>query len=86
MAFEDEAGGILQRDALIGLNSYWRQKRFAYDVNDSLEYMGFHYIKGASVTDSNWAVWKLTYSGSNMALIEGPLTGIWDNRATLDWL
>jgi len=86
MTLEDAAGGILQRDALIGLNSYWRQKRFYYDTNDNLKYMGFHYKKGAPTSDSNWSVWKLTYTGSNMSLIEGPITGILDDRATLDWL
>jgi hypothetical protein len=82
----EDAGGILQRDALIGLNSYWRQKRFAYDVSDNLEYLGFHWKENVETSEETWAVWKMTYTGDNITLIEGPLTGSWDNRATLDWI
>lgn len=85
MTITDDAGGILQRDALIGLKSYWRLKRFAYDASDNLEYIGFHFKINAPSSDANWAIWKLTYSSNNIALIEGPITGIWDNRTTLDW-
>lgn len=86
MPVEDEAGGILQRDALIGINAYWRQRRYAYDASDNIEYIGFHPKKDAPTSDSNWAVWKLTYTSDTLTLMEGPITGIWDNRATLDWL
>ena len=82
----EDAAGILQRDALIGLKSYWRQKKFAYDVSDNLEYIGCHAVGDALTSDSNWAVWKFTYDGSdNLTDIEGPITGIYDDRATLDW-
>lgn len=83
---EDAAGGILQRDALIGLNAFWRQKRFAYDAGGNIIYIGFHYKKDAPTSEGNWAVRKFTYTGSDITLIEGPLTGSWDNRATLAWL
>lgn len=86
MTDKDEASGILQRDALIGLSAYWRQKRFAYDASDNLIYMGFHSTKDGLTSNGNWSVWKFTYTGDNLTLIEGPITGIWDNRATLDWV
>jgi len=85
MAITDAAGGILDRGALIGLHSYWRQKMFAYDVSDNLIYWGFHAQKDALTSDDNWVVWKATYTGSNLTSIEGPVTGIWDDRATLDY-
>lgn len=82
---EDEAGGILNRSALIGLNSYWKQKRFAYDGSGNIEYIGFHDKHSAETSDKRWVVWKLTYTGDDITLIEGPLTDIWDNHAALDW-
>jgi hypothetical protein len=83
----DGAGGILQRDALIGLKAYWRQKRFDWNAGTgNLDYIGFHAESDALTSGDNWTVWKLTYTGSDLTLIEGPITGIWDNRATLDWL
>ena len=82
---EDRAG-ILQRDALIGLNAYWRRKLFAYDASSNLEYIGCNAERDAATSDDTWAVWKFTYTGSDLTQIEGPITGIYDNRATLDWL
>lgn len=79
-------GGILQRSDIINLCCYWKQKRFDYDGSGNIEYIGFHYDPLAMVTDGNWEIWKLTYTGSNITLIEGPLTGDWDSNDSLDWL
>lgn len=81
-----DAAGVLSRDALIGLYCYWRQKRFAYDVSGNIEYIGFHPDSDYTSAQGGWAIWKHTYTGSNLTLIEGPLTGAWDNRALLDWV
>ena len=85
MTIEDAAGGVLQRDALIGLHSYWRQKKYAYDAGSNLEYWGFNSKKDALSSEGTWVIWKATYTGSDLTSIDGPITGIWDNRATLDW-
>lgn len=77
--------GILKRSDIIGLSSYWKQKRFAYTGSD-LTYFGFHYLADASTSDSDWSVWKLTYTGDDLTLIEGPLSGSWDDRTSLDWI
>lgn len=82
----EDAGGILQRNALIGLNSYWRQKKFAYDASDNLEYIGFNSSPDDPTSASTWVVWKFAYTGTTLTEIQGPITGIWDNRATLDWV
>jgi hypothetical protein len=79
------AGGALQRSAIIGLNAYWRQKRFEYS-SSILIYFGFHAESDVGTDDPNWSVWKLNYTGNDLTLIEGPLTGAWDNRASLAWL
>ena len=81
----DPVGGILQRSDIIALCSYWKLKEFAYDGSGNLIYMGFHYNPKAPTSDDKWEVWKFTYTGTNITTIEGPITGIWDNRATLDW-
>ena len=82
----DPVGGILQRSDIISLCSYWKQKRLAYDGSDNIEYIGFHYNPKAPVTDPKWEIWKHTYTGSNITLIEGPKTGDWDSNDSLDWL
>ena len=84
MTVEDAAGGILQRDSLIGLGAYWRQKKFDYTGSD-LTYMGCHAKSDALTSDDNWTIWKFSYTGSDVTTIEGPLTGIYDDRAVLDW-
>lgn len=80
------AGGILDREAQIGLSAYWKQQRFAYDGSGNIEYKGCHAVTGVGTADAHWTVWKYTWTGSNLTLIEGPLKGSWDNRATLDWV
>lgn len=82
---DEAAGGVLQRSDLIGMNAYWRQKKFAYDASGNLEYIGFHYDGDATTANEEWAVWKFSYTGDDLTSIEGPLTGAWDNRATLAW-
>lgn len=81
----EDAGGILQRDALIGLKIYWRQKLFAYDASGNIEYLGNNASREAATSDDTWVVWKMIYTGTALTEIQGPITGIWDNRATLDW-
>jgi hypothetical protein len=81
----DHVGGILSREAQIGLDAYWRVKRFAYNLSEFIEYMGCNNRLDAEITADTWAIWKYTYSGNNVSIIEGPITGVWDNRATLDW-
>jgi hypothetical protein len=81
---EDAAGGILQRDALIGVGAYWRQKKFDYTGSD-LIYLGCNATSGEGTDVGTWVVWKFSYTGTDVTTIEGPLTGAWDDRATLDW-
>jgi len=81
----DEIGGILSRDSLIALNSYWRIRVFEYDSTDNLIYMGCNQKIYSATSDNTWAIWKFSYTGTNMTGIQGPITGIWDNRVTLDW-
>ena len=81
----EDAGGILQRDALIGLNSYWRIKLFAYDASDNIEYMGCNSKQNAATSENTWVVWKFIYTGSALTSIEGPITGVYDDRASLAW-
>jgi hypothetical protein len=59
---------------------------FAYiqfDADDSApDYIGLHTDKSASDDDTNWKIYKFTYSGDNVTTIK--LTyGSWTNRAGL---
>ena len=66
------------------LSSYWKQKRFDFTTGD-LDYMGKHKNQNAPTSDSDWIVWKFTWSSSLPTVIKGPLSGSWDNRASLLW-
>ncbi len=60
-------------------------QRFEYSDGDMI-YKGGHETLGAATSDSNWRVWKYTWDvDSNPTLIEGPIIGAWDDRASLGW-
>ena len=65
-------------------NSKWKATRLDYTSGD-LDYKGLHENNKANTDDGNWRIWKYTWSGDNPVLIEGPLSGSWDNRASLEW-
>ena len=63
----------------------WKDKRLAYS-GDDLVYMGNSLIHKASTSTGNlWFIWKYSYTVGVLTRIEGPLTGNWDDRATLNW-
>ena len=81
---KEEVGGVLDRDAQIGLGAFWRCKRLAWSGSD-LVYVGFNERLDAGTNIDTWAVIKLTWAGSTLTMVEGPITGVWDDRATLAW-
>ena len=83
--YEDmKVGTIRDLGKIIDLKSYWRDKRFAFSDGD-LIYMGLNYFHGSATTDTNWEIWKFTWSSGSPVRIEGPLPGSWDGRAALNW-
>ena len=82
---DESTGGVLQRDALIGLKSYWKRKLIEYTTGLP-DYLGCHYSPNASEDDVGWAIWQFTWTGTDCTDIQGPITGSWTNRATLDWI
>jgi len=83
MATQD-IGGILNRDARIGLHLYWGVTLYFYDSNGNIEYVCSHEILDALTSNSNWAITKYTL-GSNGITVGESQTGICDNKATLTW-
>jgi len=65
-------------------NNYWKDARFDYTSGD-LDYKGLNTTHKAATSATSWYVWKFTYSGGELVRMEGPLTGSWDNRASLAW-
>lgn len=56
-----------------------------FDVDDSAPtYIGLNVTNTAPTSNSDWKIYKFTYSGSNITRIQSQ-TGIWDNRASLNW-
>jgi len=81
----DPVGGVLSRDAIIGLNAYWKLKKIEYTSNLPI-YIGCHYLHDATDGNTNWEVWKFTWTGTDCTQIEGPLTGSWTGKASLAWI
>ena len=65
----------------------WQDRKFEYDANDNPIYIGQSVLHDPStVIGNNWWILKITYDVSNnITDVEGPITGNWDSRATLDW-
>jgi hypothetical protein len=54
-----------------------------FDADDTAPiYIGMHLTKGASNSDTNWKIYKNTYSGSAITRIQLAY-GAWSNRASL---
>ena len=66
------------------LTTGYRDVRYAY-TGSKIEYMGLHDTHDEDTSDTEWLVWKYTYSGNNVVRVEGPLEGAWDNRESLGW-
>ena len=82
----EPAGGVLDREAQIGLGMFMKKTRVEWDASDLPIYVGSVERHGAGDEESSWAIKKITWSSGLPILIEGPLTGAWDDRATLNWL
>ncbi len=58
-------------------------KDIRFDANDSApNYVGLNKTNGAATTDTDWIIYKFTYSGSNVTRIQKAL-GAWDSRTGL---
>jgi hypothetical protein len=70
---------------LIRGDSTWKVQRFEYSSGDMI-YKGVHETLGAATSDWGWRIWKFTWDmNGNPAMIEGPVLGPWDDRASLGW-
>lgn len=55
-------------------------------IGSDLIYQGFNPIFNALTSASDWRIYKYTWDASgNPTRKQGPLTGSWDNRASLSW-
>lgn len=63
--------------------SYWKLKQFAYDSDGNVEYAGFNTDGSAADGDTDWYVWKYTWSSGNCTKIQGPVEGSWTGRVAL---
>ena len=72
-------------------------KRYSYDVNGNLQYIGWAQSDGnPQTTDAKWAIQRLTFAGSPAAMtaqqwavgsdgVAGSETCIWVNRGSLTY-
>ena len=75
---------FLERFTEYADDSRWKDQRFDHTSGD-LDYKGYNARHKAATTLDNWYIWKYTWVSGNCVRIEGPLIGVWDNRATMAW-
>ena len=77
-------GGVTSRDAKIGLYAFWGAMLYYYDASGNIEYICCHEKNSWPTSSDGWAIFKFTTGASGVETRQ-VLTGICDNRATLDW-
>lgn len=64
---------------------YWQRSKFYYSGNN-ITYVCYNTDIDANETDTDWYIWKLTYTGSNVQTKEGPRQGAVDSEPSgLAW-
>ena len=81
MAIDDTQFSALK----LAANTQWLSKRFEWDTLFNPVYRGCHRDFNASTGDTNWYIWKFTWSSATLEKIQGPLVGSWEGRAALPW-
>jgi hypothetical protein len=66
----------------IGTNSYWKDRRMEWN-GDDLIYKAYHTSTDANQGDTNWYIYKYTWSSGDLIRLQGPAVGSWTNRASL---
>ena len=77
-------GGYFEKHALVQSDGLWAVRRFEYTAGEPI-YIGRNKTHKAATDSLQWHVWKISYTGTDATLIEGPLTGTWDGRDSMDW-
>ena len=67
------------------LNTFWGVKVYTYDESNNLIYLACNKKQSAGTDDTDWYIWKYTWSGTNLTVSEGPLLGSVDDQASLSW-
>lgn len=84
MSDDLKVGGVKDRRTIVAMGAYWKDQRWDY-TNNLPVYRGVHYLHNAPTDNTNWEIWKYSYSGTDLTNIQGPLSGAWDDRASLGW-
>ena len=66
-------------------DAFWPVIINSYDISDQLIYEARNRKHSAATDEATWYIWKYTWVGSNCTMIEGPLIGTQDGRASLGW-
>lgn len=67
-----------------GMGDFY-QRLLDYDVNDNLIYVGIA-PRGKLTSESEWKIWKLAYTGTNLTSVKTSLdNSTWDGRTTLTY-
>ncbi len=63
-------------------DNYWKDQRLEWS-GDDLIYKGFHTSATAATNDTDWYVFKYTWSSGDLVRLQGPAIGSWDGRVGL---
>ena len=77
--------GVRDRLTIAVLGAFFHDQRFDWDADGNLIYRGIRPRHNDPITETDWEIWKFTWSSGNLERLEGPLVGSWDGRAFLGW-
>lgn len=72
---------LTQLESAAGIQ--YKEQRLDYDTDGNLTYKGLHLNYGASQSDTNWFVWKFTWTSGNLVRIQGPVITPWSERGNM---
>jgi len=62
-------------------DNYWASKQYDY-ATGKLDYVGCNTDVSAGDGDTDWYIWKYTWTGENLTKVQGPRVTSWTNRAS----
>ena len=82
----ERAGPVIStQDDRVDEGEFYPDMRIAYDSDDNPIYIGKHLTHKTNTSNTAWLITKFTWASGLCTRKEGPLTGAWDDRASLSW-
>jgi hypothetical protein len=77
-------GGLIDRHQIITAGGYFLDERLE-KLNGNVVFRGVNEKQNADENDTDWIIWKYSYSDGELVRKQGPREGPWKNRYSLGW-